>query len=141
MSRRQASVLAVTGALALLFGGSSVSGQEARWIAFSRVMAELSHNREFVEMVHQRLGRDPRAGGILGPEQIKKLRLGPRRERICRLPEPLAMGRGYRRGIRGGHVLGWLSKTEAHSRRAVALLDVITACRPSTDTSEQRAWF
>ena len=97
MSRRQASVLAVTGALALLFGGSSVSGEETGWIAFSRVMAELSHNREFVERVHKRLGRDPRAGGILGPEQIKKLRkliLGKQFEALDRFPGITVRGMG-----------------------------------------------
>jgi hypothetical protein len=48
--------------------------QQVTWIPLSQLFAELSQNREFVEALLDRLGKAPRAGGILGPEQIKKFR-------------------------------------------------------------------
>jgi hypothetical protein len=44
------------------------------WVRFSEVMSELSKQPEFVEALLERLGRDPAAGGILGPENIKRFR-------------------------------------------------------------------
>jgi hypothetical protein len=43
---------------------------EPDWVLFSEVMTELSKRPEFVEALLERLGRDPAAGGILGPENI-----------------------------------------------------------------------
>jgi hypothetical protein len=47
---------------------------EVSWLPVSKVMAELSQNPDFVEALYKRLGRDPKAGGILEPDEIKRLR-------------------------------------------------------------------
>jgi hypothetical protein len=47
---------------------------EPRFVPFSRVVAELSQKPGFVDALLEKLGRNPSAGGVLGPEQIKKLR-------------------------------------------------------------------
>jgi hypothetical protein len=60
-------------------------------------MAELSQNPEFVEALYKRLGRDPKAGGILGPDEIKRLReliLGKNFEALDRFPGMTVLGMG-----------------------------------------------
>jgi hypothetical protein len=47
---------------------------EPPWLPVSKVISELSQNPDFVEALYKRLGRDPKAGGILGPDEIKRLR-------------------------------------------------------------------
>jgi hypothetical protein len=70
---------------------------EAPWLPVSKVMSELSHNPDFVEALYKRLGRDPRAGGILGPDEIKRLReliLGKNFEELDRFPGMTVPGMG-----------------------------------------------
>jgi hypothetical protein len=60
-------------------------------------MSELSQNPDFVEALYKRLGRDPKAGGILGPEEIKRLReliLGKNFEALDRFPGMTVPGMG-----------------------------------------------
>ena len=47
---------------------------EACWLPVSKVKAELSQNSELVEALYKHRGRDPKASGILGPEEINRLR-------------------------------------------------------------------
>jgi hypothetical protein len=50
-----------------------------------------------VEALYKRLGRDPKAGGILGPEEIKRLReliLGKNFEALDRFPGMTVPGMG-----------------------------------------------
>jgi hypothetical protein len=70
---------------------------EAPWLPVSKVMAELSQNPDFVEALYKRLGRDPKAGGILGPDEIKRLReliLGRNFEALDRFPGMTVLGMG-----------------------------------------------
>ena len=70
---------------------------EAPWLPVSKVMAELSQNPDFVEALYKRLGRDPKAGGILGPDEIKRLReliLGRNFEALDRFPGMTVQGMG-----------------------------------------------
>jgi len=70
---------------------------EPDWVLFSEVMTELSKQPEFVEALLERLGRDPAAGGILGPENIKKFRelvLGREFEALDRFPAMTVEGMG-----------------------------------------------
>jgi hypothetical protein len=70
---------------------------EAPWLPVSTVMSELSRNPDFVEALYKRLGRDPKAGGILGPEEIKRLReliLGRNFEALDRFPGLTVPGMG-----------------------------------------------
>ncbi|MHA7062160.1 hypothetical protein [Azospirillum argentinense] len=60
-------------------------------------MSELARNPEFVEALYRRLGRDPKAGGILGPDEIKRLRemiLGKDFEGLDRFPGLTVQGMG-----------------------------------------------
>src|SRR4051794_1679196 len=62
---------------------------EPPWLPVSKVVAELSQNPDFVEALYKRLGRNPKAGGILGPDEIKRLReliLGKNFEALDRFP-------------------------------------------------------
>ncbi|MCW2239163.1 hypothetical protein [Azospirillum canadense] len=52
----------------------SAAPQTDESLRLSQVMAELSRNPDFVEAVYARMGRTPKAGGILGPDEIKRLR-------------------------------------------------------------------
>jgi hypothetical protein len=66
---------------------------------FSAVMSELSANPQFVEAFLDRLDRNPAAGGILGPEQVKRLRdfiFGKQWEALDRFPgiTVTTLGRG-----------------------------------------------
>jgi hypothetical protein len=70
---------------------------DADWVRFSQVMTELSRQPEFVEALLERLGRDPAAGGILGPENIKRFRelvLGKEFEALDRFPAMTVEGMG-----------------------------------------------
>ena len=70
---------------------------EAPWLPVSKVMSELSQNPDFVEALYKRLGRDPKAGGILGPDEIKRLReliLGKNFEALDRFPGMTVPGMG-----------------------------------------------
>ncbi|WP_137140791.1 hypothetical protein [Azospirillum brasilense] len=70
---------------------------EAPWLPVSQVMAELARNPDFVEALYRRLGRDPKAGGILGPDEIKRLRemiLGKDFEGLDRFPGLTVQGMG-----------------------------------------------
>lgn len=87
--------------LALLIGMmpclTPLSAGEMPWLPLSQVMSELSRNPDFVEALYERLGRDPRAGGILGPEEIKRLReliLGRNFEALDRFPGMTIPGMG-----------------------------------------------
>jgi hypothetical protein len=60
-------------------------------------MQELSKDPAFVDALLERLGRDPRAGGILGPENLRRLReiiLGKDWERLDRFPGITVAGMG-----------------------------------------------
>jgi hypothetical protein len=70
---------------------------EQHWLPVSKVISELSQNPDFVEALYKRLGRDPRAGGILGPDEIKRLReliLGKNFEELDRFPGMTVPGMG-----------------------------------------------
>jgi hypothetical protein len=70
---------------------------EPPWLPVSKVMSELSQNPDFVEALYKRLGRDPKAGGILGPDEIKRLReliLGRNFEALDRFPGMTVPGMG-----------------------------------------------
>ena len=70
---------------------------EPPWLPVSKVMSELSQNPDFVEALYKRLGRDPKAGGILGPDEIKRLReliLGKNFEALDRFPGMTIPGMG-----------------------------------------------
>jgi hypothetical protein len=59
----------------LVLGAASLArAEEQPWFSVSYVMDQLSHNEEFIHALVDRIGRDPRAGGILGPEHIKRFR-------------------------------------------------------------------
>ncbi len=44
------------------------------FLKFSKVMSELSKNQDFVDALMNRIGRNPNAGGILGPEELQLLK-------------------------------------------------------------------
>ena len=76
---------------------ADLRADEAPWLPVSQVMAELARNPEFVEALYRRLGRDPKAGGILGPDEIKRLRemiLGKNFEELDRFPGLTVQGMG-----------------------------------------------
>ena len=82
---------------AVLLCRAPVLADEAPWLPVSKVMSELSRNPDFVEALYKRLGRDPKAGGILGPEEIKRLReliLGRNFEALDRFPGMTVPGMG-----------------------------------------------
>ena len=82
---------------AVLLCCAPVLANEAPWLPVSKVMSELSRNPDFVEALYKRLGRDPKAGGILGPEEIKRLReliLGRNFEALDRFPGMTVPGMG-----------------------------------------------
>jgi hypothetical protein len=68
----------VAATLLMLVAGSvgvvAATDPEPRFVPFSRVVAELSQQPGFVDALLEKIGRNPSAGGILGPDQIKKLR-------------------------------------------------------------------
>src|SRR5919112_2781029 len=81
----------------LLLCRAPVLADEAPWLPVSKVMSELSQNPDFVEALYKRLGRDPKAGGILGPDEIKRLReliLGKNFEELDRFPGMTVPGMG-----------------------------------------------
>jgi hypothetical protein len=70
---------------------------EPPWVPVSKVISELSQNPDFVEALYKRLGRDPKAGGILGPDEIKRLReliLGKNFEALDSFPGMTIPGMG-----------------------------------------------
>jgi hypothetical protein len=76
-SRPLRGLVAAAALVGLIVGGSgpgAAGDPEPRFVPFSRVMAELSQQPGFLDALLEKLGRDPSAGGILGPEQIEKLR-------------------------------------------------------------------
>ncbi|CAO3420831.1 hypothetical protein [Azospirillum argentinense] len=95
---RAVSALILSGAL--LCSAPSRADQrtdQAPWLPVSQVMAELARNPEFVEALYRRLGRNPKAGGILGPDEIKRLRemiLGKDFEGLDRFPGLTVQGMG-----------------------------------------------
>ena len=69
----------------------------APWERFSDVMTDLSATPGFVDAFLERVGRDPAAGGILGPDGIRRLReilLGERFEALDRFPVMTVAGMG-----------------------------------------------
>lgn len=77
------------------------SADEAPGLPVSQVMAELSRNPDFVEALYKRLGRNPKAGGILGPDEIKRIReliLGKEFEALDHFPALTV--RGMARSVR-----------------------------------------
>jgi hypothetical protein len=81
----------------LLLCREPVLADEPPWLPVSEVMSELSQNPDFVEALYKRLGRDPKAGGILGPDEIKRLReliLGKDFEALDRFPGMTVPGMG-----------------------------------------------
>ncbi|HBC88021.1 MAG TPA: hypothetical protein DCZ94_13805 [Lentisphaeria bacterium] len=44
------------------------------YVKFSKVMLALSNNQEFMERLMNGIGRDPDAGGVLGPEELQLLK-------------------------------------------------------------------
>ena len=69
--RRAVSLLALFLA-GMLVCRAPLLAEEAPWLPVSKVISELSQNPDFVEALYKRLGRDPKAGGILGPDEIKR---------------------------------------------------------------------
>jgi hypothetical protein len=94
--RRAVSLLALFLA-GMLVCRAPLLAEEAPWLPVSKVISELSQNPDFVEALYKRLGRDPRAGGILGPDEIKRLReliLGKNFEELDRFPGMTVPGMG-----------------------------------------------
>jgi hypothetical protein len=54
--------------------GLAADPEPRGFVRFSRVIAELAERPGFVDALLEKIGRDPAAGGILGREQIEKLR-------------------------------------------------------------------
>jgi len=84
-------------AVFLLRAFAPVEAEEVRWVRLSAVMSELSAEPAFVDRFLKRLGRDPDAGGILGPDEIKRLReaiLGKHWEALDRFPGLTVAGLG-----------------------------------------------
>lgn len=44
------------------------------FVKFSKVMSDLSKNREFMDALMARIGRNPNAGGIIGPDEIQLIK-------------------------------------------------------------------
>ncbi|WP_454018922.1 hypothetical protein [Azospirillum sp. Marseille-Q6669] len=81
----------------ILLCSASLRADEAPWLPVSQVMSELARNPDFVEALYRRLGRNPKAGGILGPDEIKRLRemiLGKDFEGLDRFPGLTVQGMG-----------------------------------------------
>ena len=73
----------------LLCMAAGARGDQPLWLPFSYVMSEVSHEPGFVDAVLEKLGRDPRAPGILGPKllgKLKSLLLGRHFEKLDRFP-------------------------------------------------------
>ncbi|WP_162801375.1 hypothetical protein [Azospirillum brasilense] len=91
---RAVSALILSG---ILLCSVPLRADEAPWLPVSQVMSELARNPDFVEALYRRLGRDPKAGGILGPDEIKRLRemiLGKDFEGLDRFPGLTVQGMG-----------------------------------------------
>ncbi|CAO3456517.1 hypothetical protein [Azospirillum argentinense] len=89
---------------AALLCSASLRADEAPWLPVSQVMSELARNPDFVEALYRRLGRNPKAGGILGPDEIKRLRemiLGKDFEGLDRFPGLTVRGMGRSVGLAG----------------------------------------
>src|SRR3954464_1305391 len=83
--------------IGMLMCRAPLLADEAPWLPVSQVMSELSQNPAFLESLYKRLGRDPKAGGILGPDEIKRLReliLGKNFEALDRFPGMTVAGMG-----------------------------------------------
>ncbi len=46
----------------------------SNFVKFSKVMSDLSKNQEFMDVLMAKIGRNPNAGGLLGPEEIQLLK-------------------------------------------------------------------
>ena len=95
--RRHAALLPVLVLAGLLLCLGPVWADERPGLPFSQVVAELSKDPDFMAAVYTRLGRDPKAGGILGPDDIKRLReliLGKDFEALDRFPGLTVRGMG-----------------------------------------------
>jgi hypothetical protein len=60
--------------LVVLAPAARATEPQQPWFQFSRVMSQLSRNQEFIQALVERIGTDPRAGGILGPEHVQRFR-------------------------------------------------------------------
>jgi len=83
--------------IGMLMCRAPLLADEAPWLPVSQVMSELSQNPDFVAALYTRLGRNPKAGGILGPDEIKRLReliLGKNFEALDRFPGMTIPGMG-----------------------------------------------
>jgi len=93
------------------------------YLPISTVMQELSKDPAFVDGLLEKLGRDPRAGGILGPENIQRLReliFGKNWEALDRFPGITVAGMG--RAVSLAAVA--LGKAEAKSPAAPLAADL-----------------
>ena len=82
-------IVAALAATLLSASSALAADPEPRFVPFSRVVAELSQKPGFVDALLEKLGRNPSAGGVLGPEQVKKLReliLGKNWEALDQFP-------------------------------------------------------
>jgi len=98
--RRRRLLLAAT-ALVACAGASLADAPPAPpapgYLLASTVMQELSQDPAFVDGLLEKLGHDPRAGGILGPENLRRLRaliLGKDWEGLDRFPGITVAGMG-----------------------------------------------
>ncbi|MCW2241537.1 hypothetical protein [Azospirillum canadense] len=94
---RHAAGLTVLTLAGLLLVPAPLPADEPSALPLSQVMAELSRNPDFVAAVSTRLGHHPKAGGILGPDEIKRLReliLGENFEALDRFPALTVRGLG-----------------------------------------------
>ena len=94
---RHAAVLPVLALAGFLLNPAPLPADKPPALPLSQVMAELSRNPAFVEAVYTRLGHHPKAGGILGPDEIKRLReliLGENFEALDRFPALTVRGMG-----------------------------------------------
>jgi hypothetical protein len=99
MTRRPAFVIALLLGLVpvALAAAETPDRTPPPWLRLSEVMTELSADPAFVEAVLQRLGRNPDAGGLLGPAQIRRLRtliLGEHWEAVDHFPGLTVAGLG-----------------------------------------------
>jgi hypothetical protein len=125
----------------VLFVASAQAETEADWVPFSQVMTQLSKQPEFVEALLERLGRDPAAGGILGPENIKRFReivLGKEFEALDRFPAMtiVGMGRAVRLAARAAKRNAQNADAEEPAEAAEETLPPEAPTAPAGDVEE-----
>ncbi|WP_448191574.1 hypothetical protein [Azospirillum sp. sgz301742] len=94
---RHAALLPVVVLAGLLLCSRPVRADDPPGLPLSQVVTELSQNPDFVAAVYTRMGRNPKAGGILGPDEIRRLReliLGKDFEALDRFPGLTIRGMG-----------------------------------------------